>query len=484
MFTVPFWCTEVSGAGGVLWGIVVAHPGAAEIGDVATDGARLFDAVGAFLRTNGLSPDPEHYAFAYRIVAAPDGTLAQHVAQLTDGGVRLTGRDIQALGGKTAARPIPRLAVVPTTAPRADHVAEQLVARTQIQVDGFGDMVAAMRMEAQGFGRDLAASAAAIPSVENGAAVLRLTTAMIERVRSTESRLSDAERETSRLREQLAVARGDARRDPLTELPNRRALEEAFAAGADAGGTLCLAICDIDRFKRVNDTHCHAVSQSGKIPRRLQWVGVSAVSAGPPASVPRACHNPSGSQFSVSETPPAGRGRPPDLRRSTADSRRGSCVSAEGSAAARRRDLNAGPRGGTPPSPNQTVTPHREETTMRKSELYLEAALTFAPDAPGEHQQLARQLREWVEHQAQTIREACRTKRLRCLVHITRPLADGELVSCDFLAPSGRYLPILIASSGRNEISGRKPHIAGLGASLQLLALLAKELGVPVTLQP
>jgi diguanylate cyclase (GGDEF)-like protein len=45
------------------------------------------------------------------------------------------------------------------------------------------------------------------------------------------------------------------RTDQLTGLPNRRALiETVYAKGA---GTLALVIVDIDRFKRVNDTHGH-----------------------------------------------------------------------------------------------------------------------------------------------------------------------------------------------------------------------------------
>jgi diguanylate cyclase (GGDEF)-like protein len=43
--------------------------------------------------------------------------------------------------------------------------------------------------------------------------------------------------------------------DPLTGLPNRRALMEAAAAAAP--DLLALVIFDIDRFKRVNDAHGH-----------------------------------------------------------------------------------------------------------------------------------------------------------------------------------------------------------------------------------
>ncbi len=51
------------------------------------------------------------------------------------------------------------------------------------------------------------------------------------------------------------------RTDPLTGLPNRRALEEhqerELAAAARSDRPLCLAIIDLDRFKDYNDTHGH-----------------------------------------------------------------------------------------------------------------------------------------------------------------------------------------------------------------------------------
>ena len=54
-----------------------------------------------------------------------------------------------------------------------------------------------------------------------------------------------------------------ALRDPLTGLHNRRALDTFFEiesrrAGA-AAQPLCVALIDVDRFKRINDTHGHAV---------------------------------------------------------------------------------------------------------------------------------------------------------------------------------------------------------------------------------
>jgi diguanylate cyclase len=219
---------------------------------------RIYDRVGEFLVDQRLDADPANYAFAYHLLANPDGPLARAVQALTDGGVRLTRRDIDSLGCD----------IQPAANAKAKDTAQGLVAQTQMQVEGFQDMVTAMRAETEGFGRDLAASAAAISRSANGGAssgtpvleeVARITAAMLERVRTAEARLETATREASDLRQKLEEARDNARRDPLTDLPNRRALEEAYAAQAASGAEICVAVCDVDHFKSVNDRFGHAV---------------------------------------------------------------------------------------------------------------------------------------------------------------------------------------------------------------------------------
>lgn len=215
-------------------------------------GQSLFASIGDFLARNHLTPDPVNYEFAYRVCSAPDGALAKAVAAITDGGIRLTRKDIVSLGGDVSNEPV---------AETANVLAQGLVAQTQMQVEGFADLVAAMRADTRDFGRDLAASANAIKSSGDSVPddVLRLTHAMIDRVQTAESQLEAATREATELRQKLEEARDNARRDPLTGLPNRRVFEEAFAEKAAKGVPMCLAVCDIDHFKRVNDTFGHAV---------------------------------------------------------------------------------------------------------------------------------------------------------------------------------------------------------------------------------
>src|SRR5690606_18929502 len=66
----------------------------------------------------------------------------------------------------------------------------------------------------------------------------------------------------TRTLEQRAELESNAHRDALTGLYNRRWFDDALTALVDhyraRGGRLALLMVDIDRFKRVNDTHGHA----------------------------------------------------------------------------------------------------------------------------------------------------------------------------------------------------------------------------------
>lgn len=226
----------------------------------ATSGDRLYARIGAFMAAHRLSPDPAHYAFAYEVIAHAGGGLASRVAELTDGGVRLSAQDIARLGGTAVAgTPVDADSGVQDGADPSAH--DAMLDRMMTQLDGFDDTMRLAHAEANGFGRDLERSAAHMRDVGAAAGVeeiTRLTVDMIARVHVAEERLDNALRETDELRAALDEARGSARTDPLTDLPNRRAFDEAFAA-LDPGEPVTVAICDIDHFKRVNDNFGHAV---------------------------------------------------------------------------------------------------------------------------------------------------------------------------------------------------------------------------------
>ena len=78
-----------------------------------------------------------------------------------------------------------------------------------------------------------------------------------------EKRLMAMELESEGIREMIEHQKREATTDYLTQLPNRSAydktLREALKEKATKGTSLALVVCDIDHFKRINDTYGHLV---------------------------------------------------------------------------------------------------------------------------------------------------------------------------------------------------------------------------------
>jgi len=102
---------------------------------------------------------------------------------------------------------------------------------------------------------------------------VRLARLVNERTRDLQAqaeRLLAADRERAqlleRVRRQAVAYERQAREDALTGLPNRRRFDEILkrdmAVSQRAGHPLCLALIDLDHFKRINDTHSHAVGDA------------------------------------------------------------------------------------------------------------------------------------------------------------------------------------------------------------------------------
>lgn len=84
---------------------------------------------------------------------------------------------------------------------------------------------------------------------------------MMRRTRDIERQMLRSEAQTRALRRRLDEARRNAEEDHLTGLPNRRAFEalfeESYRLARASSEVLCVAFCDIDHFKKINDTHGH-----------------------------------------------------------------------------------------------------------------------------------------------------------------------------------------------------------------------------------
>jgi diguanylate cyclase len=232
------------------WGTAPARTGAGfDRASAEKAQRRLFDAVGAFLFQHRLSPTPANYMLAHMLVTKSSPAAVTAIEAATNDGLRLTqdeaNRILSEAGGQTPSQ-----------------IQDEMLSAARVQMEEFARLVDETRREAETYGRDLEGSAALISKVSasaGSAELIRITSAMIERTRVAEAQLAETTLEAQALRMKLASAREEALSDWLTGLPNRRAFEDRYGELSAAGAPVSLAICDVDHFKTINDSHGHAV---------------------------------------------------------------------------------------------------------------------------------------------------------------------------------------------------------------------------------
>lgn len=93
------------------------------------------------------------------------------------------------------------------------------------------------------------------------ASLVNATHEMASQSNALEARLRESGREIEILREELELVRVEASTDALTGIANRKVFEsqlsELSAQADTGGGPLSVIICDIDFFKRINDSFGH-----------------------------------------------------------------------------------------------------------------------------------------------------------------------------------------------------------------------------------
>jgi diguanylate cyclase len=93
--------------------------------------------------------------------------------------------------------------------------------------------------------------------------LVKETQSMAKRNYTLETRLGRIATEVTELRENLQTVQREALTDALTGIPNRKffegRLQEAVREALNEGEFLSLLICDIDHFKRFNDSYGHQI---------------------------------------------------------------------------------------------------------------------------------------------------------------------------------------------------------------------------------
>lgn len=222
---------------------------------------RLYDEIGDFLFTHGLSPTPAHFEIAHAYLTGSDPGIARAVAAMI------------AEHGTLDRDRIATLARPEETGPQAlANLADRLEARLAECLD-FADR---SHNSARDYGDALDVAQTRLAGDPDGtlAHIAGLTREVVTTTRLVETELKHTRRQTEQLRGDLDRARDAAEHDHLTGLPNRRGLERrmgeliARRRTEDHPRAVAIALCDIDDFKAVNDLHGH---QAGD--RVLKFVG-------------------------------------------------------------------------------------------------------------------------------------------------------------------------------------------------------------------
>jgi diguanylate cyclase len=211
-----------------------------ETGGASDVGQRVL----AFLAAQGLAPTPENYALGYLVRTEPNGLIAAAVDAIL-----LAGRALNAADAK-------RILAMRAAAEKPASGADSHDAMLRAQTIKLSDLASGAAERTKAFGLDLSSNLAEIADCTP--VVAKLIDAMIARTEETETQLRVASREIEVLRGEVEAVKGDATRDALTGLLNRRGAMERLRS-LDARSSAWLAIADVDHFKAINDRLGHSV---------------------------------------------------------------------------------------------------------------------------------------------------------------------------------------------------------------------------------
>lgn len=206
----------------------------------------LIERIVAFLHIHDLDPSPDHLLIARSYAAGDDHALIGAI----DARSR-TGEPVSpAFLDRLPAQALAERNHAATLADLGDTLQAAMLENSRL-LGRSSDSARAYEAALGGTMQAMTADPAA--SLER---LVMLTTAAVDATRDLAQQLDTMERETTRLRSRLTAARRTAEHDHLTRLPNRRSFDARLAreAGPDPR---CVALCDIDDFKRINDLHGH-----------------------------------------------------------------------------------------------------------------------------------------------------------------------------------------------------------------------------------
>ena len=212
---------------------------------------RLLDEITEFLLGNGLEISAANLTAAHAAFSGLDPRLGRKIAQ------------------QAAEGPITQALFDQLIAEDSDIATEEslksLMTKLEATVETFSGHAVAARTATSAYTGELEQHVAGLTQIDDTEEFIStfadLAKAMLDRTRKLETEMRKSENEAAKLRASLEKAKRDAEIDHLTGLPNRKAfeavLDSEFREARAALEPLVIAFCDIDHFKRVNDTHGH-----------------------------------------------------------------------------------------------------------------------------------------------------------------------------------------------------------------------------------
>jgi diguanylate cyclase len=200
-------------------------------------------------------PAPENYELWYWYASGRNEAITSAVSLAIDSGLAPNLEHTKSLHARFFG---------PAATKTLEQVGDQLGDELRKLVEG----IRLAGSNASAFDQTLTTAGAALDSgkadVRTLVHQLSLATKMIQsRNAKLEEQLEASMREVEAIRGHMETVRKESLTDALTGLANRRSFEEAAQQALDAaesdGRPLSFVICDVDHFKKFNDTYGHAI---------------------------------------------------------------------------------------------------------------------------------------------------------------------------------------------------------------------------------
>lgn len=208
----------------------------------------LMDEISEFLLGNGLLITAGNLLAAYAAFSGDDANLARKIVERRKTGEKITQEWLDQN----------------RTPDDTQEGVKKIIGHLETSLDTFVTTTTSASDAATNYNTEIAAHVtnAANSDADNALVAMEsLAKEMIDRTSHFAAEMKRSADETRKLRQELDKAKHDADIDHLTGLPNRRAfeaiLDKHYREARQEAENLCVAFCDIDHFKRVNDTHGH-----------------------------------------------------------------------------------------------------------------------------------------------------------------------------------------------------------------------------------